>query len=237
MASINTAHMSGRTDSINRHKNGPLRLTHYHFVLLILVVGLILTIIGNTDINPDPVTFAITVPTLSKAGIAVFLLVWLLIAGLAVLVVKDISNAAMEERKLAWVAVIALPLLLIRLIYAALAAFINDGNFNLLDSSVAVVWTLAVLEECLVVFLYLVAGFNVPRLTIEERGNIQTGGKYSNSRWERVWKGGPMSSAIGLGFGSYKEPKHHVGGVQQPVEPAAPVKAHYVETKPVEAHV
>ena len=214
-----------------------MRLAHYHIVLLVLVAGLILTIVGSTEINPDPVTYAITVPALSKAGIAIFLLVWLLIALIAALVIKDISNAATEERKLAWAAAIALPFLLIRLIYAALAAFINDGNFNLLDSSVAVVWTLAVLTECLVVFFYLVVGFNVPKLAIEERGNIQTGGKYSNSRRERMWKGGPISSAIGLCFGSWREPKHHAGGVQQQTEPAAPAKAHYVETKPVEAHV
>ena len=206
-------------------------------MLVVLVVGLIVTIIGNTQIDPDPVTFTLSVPALTKAGIAVFLLVWLLIAFIAVLVIKDVSNAATEERKLAWVAAIALPFLLIRLIYAALAAFINDGNFNLFDSSVEIVWTLAVIEECIVVFFYLVVGFNVPKLGIEERGNIQTGGKYSDSRFERVWKGGPISSAIGLCFGSWKEPKHHAGGVQQPMEPAAPAKTHYVETKPVEAHV
>ena len=105
-------------------------------------------------------------------GIIVITAVWLLICAITITVIRGIGAVIGSERPLAWVVVVGLPFILIRLVYAILTIYINDKNFNLLSPSTAVEWTLAVIEECFVVLIYLLVGFKVPKILPAEQAAV-----------------------------------------------------------------
>ena len=169
--------LSRTADSINQNVNTTFNPRVFRLVQLITAVGLILSIVGDTNINLNEQTHTLTVPIETKVGIIILLAAWILVVLITAKVIQLGSHIAQAERPLAWAVLVCLPFLLIRLIYAILSVFLNDSNFSLIFPSTVVVWTLSIIEECFVVFIYLLLGFKVPKLAAEELGQILSQGK------------------------------------------------------------
>lgn len=77
------------------------------------------------------------------------------------------------ERALAPAIGLALPLVLVRLAYQVLVVFVHRGAFSRLGhGSVGVHVAMAVVEEFVVVAIYLYLGFRLDRLEVNEQGPI-----------------------------------------------------------------
>lgn len=129
-----------------------------------------------------------------------YLIAFIALSSLAGVTTLKLSNAPSDEKRLAWVVVIALPFILVRLIYSLISVFAHSHSFNLLTGSVAIHVVMAVLEEMAVVFLYLVIGWKTDILTATDRGPIAS----------RPWKGN-------LAAGGTPRGRHGRGRRQGPI--------------------
>jgi hypothetical protein len=127
----------------------------FRAVQLPAFVGLILCIVGaSTASNPTEIN---SQPTL-HAGVILFCVV---LAGLAVLTAGAwyLEGAQHHsERILIYAVALALPFLLVRLIYTCLAVFSKLHDFQLIGGSETVRLVMATIEEMVVVFIFLGAG-------------------------------------------------------------------------------
>lgn len=64
--------------------------------------------------------------------------------------------------------VLALPFLLVRLVYSILSTFTHNRNFNLLDGSVTVLLCVALIEEFIVVIIFEGTGLTLKKVVREE---------------------------------------------------------------------
>lgn len=129
---------------------------YFRVLQLLVTVGLILCIIGGTD------SFTSTgyqVQSKTKIGTILYCVAYAAISLFAIVIKSKLHNAPSSETRLAWAPIIALPFILIRLLYAVISIFGNDKHFNLLTGSVIIHVFMAVLEEMLVVGVYLFFGW------------------------------------------------------------------------------
>ena len=89
-----------------------------------------------------------------------------------------LGDVPQVERRVAFGVLCAAPFLLVRLAYTVLAVFLHDYDFNIIDGSVTIYVVMRVLEEFIVVFIYIFLGYHLDTLTAEQSGPIAT----------RAWK-------------------------------------------------
>lgn len=106
----------------------------------------------------------------------------------------------------------ALPFILVRLVYSLLTVFLNDPDFNIVTGSAAILGTMATLEEIIVVVDYLIVGFWTPALPAGQRGPIMTrGNKAGDERWSsgmpvrRGRRGGLVTTLVGRGMDTLRQ--------------------------------
>ena len=146
----------------------------FKLLAILPIVGLILAIVGGTDQVPGntPSTMSTGV-TLVRAGIIIFLVVFVLLAVITVVTFFSIRSIPKGEAPLLYAVALSIPFLLVRLIYALLVDFDSGSTtFNNITGNVIVQAFMATLEEFIVVLLYLTAGLLIPKIP---RSNVQTG--------------------------------------------------------------
>jgi len=117
--------------------------------------------------------------TTTKAGIVLYLIAFIALGLIAAVTMHKLPTAAKDDKRLAWAVIIALPFILVRLIYSIISVFSHNHQFNLITGSVTIHVVMAVLEEMAVVCIYLVAGWVTAVITSTNRGPIAS----------RPWKG------------------------------------------------
>ncbi|KAF1843141.1 uncharacterized protein K460DRAFT_407506 [Cucurbitaria berberidis CBS 394.84] len=179
---------------------------HFRIVLLLITVGLILSIVGGTTGNYQS-DGTQEIPTTSKVGVILFIIAF---AGIVIgflTSVKEISVVPKKERRVPVAIAFALPLVLVRLVYSACVVFGHNHLFNLITGSVAVLVMMSVIEEFLVVAIYICLGFLLDTL--------DKGTQRSRVGWESNRDQGGMSEAQRLNREEY-----------QMVQPPSPVRSH-----------
>lgn len=122
-----------------------------------ILVGLVLCIIGGTDIaGGDPKG-----TTLTKVGIIIFAVAYVLHAALLGITSRDVGNIPRGERRLYWVLVSALPSLGVRLLWSLLAVFAHLKRFAIEGGNSWVNFGMAVVMEFIIVCLYTATGFTL----------------------------------------------------------------------------
>lgn len=133
-------------------------------------VGLILCIVGATSANnPAEIYDEDTV----KIGIVLFAVVYALLCLLCAIASIAARKTKRGERQLIIAVAFALPFLLVRIIYVLIAAFGHNVDFQIGNGSTAAVTILLfmeVLEECVVVLIYIGTGLNLPAVPIADAG-------------------------------------------------------------------
>ncbi|MCJ1283119.1 hypothetical protein MMC26_002446 [Xylographa opegraphella] len=125
------------------------------------LIALILCIVGGTDRASSDISEYSTGQTYIKAGIAIFIVIYVVLFGLTVVTGADLGNAPRGEKRIYFAVVAALPLIAVRLLYSILADFTSISNFSLANPDPWVQLFMAVIEECIVVLMYTLAGLTV----------------------------------------------------------------------------
>lgn len=125
------------------------------------MIALILCVVGGLDEADSDASDISEGKKLTKIGVAIFLVVYLLLFALVVITMKDVGNAPRGEKRIYFAVLGALPLLAIRLLWSILATFGNNKDFSLNSSKPLIQLFMAVLEEFVIVCFYTLAGLTV----------------------------------------------------------------------------
>jgi len=214
--------LSRGADSTSTTSKGGFGAIGFRLLQLLITVSLILCIAGGTSSTSS--TGAYTPQTTTKVGVILYLLAFLALCFIAATTMRKLSNAPKDEKRLVWAVLIALPLILVRIIYSILSVFHHDHDFNLITGSVAIHVVMAILEEMAVVIIYLVVGWMAEALAPADRGPISSrpwkgnlggggggGGRGGNGGRRRQ---GPIHALVGAGIAAAQNrgEKPHAGG-------------------------
>lgn len=193
---------------------------------LIITIGLILSIVGGTNSISPAGTF--TVQTTSKVGLLLSAVAWAILTLRTISIIPQFSSHTGEKR-LAIAVIIALPFIAVRISYSLLVVFLHNHDFSLINGSVTIQVVMAVLEEFLVVIIYLIVGWKVEALPVDSCGPLTS----------RQWKGslnpaksggrrqGPIHTLVGMAVAAASD-RHDVerGTVDQGHEHVAGFSGH-----------
>jgi len=177
--------LSRCADSTNETTKGFFAAIHFRVLQLLISIGLILCIVGGTSSTSSDGTYHVQSET--KIGVILYVIAFIALCLMAVVTKHKLANAPSSDNKLAWAVLIALPLIAVRLLYSIISVFTHDKHFNLLTGSVIIHVFMAIIEEMLVVILYLAFGWASKVLSPAERGPIAN----------RPWKGNLAGAGTG----------------------------------------
>lgn len=142
----------------------PLSNKHLRAVQLIVTVALVLGSLGGRQAGKNYGATGEYAPTdLSRAGAALTMVAYVLVAGAAGFAALHRARAEHGEGRLLLAVGLALPLVLVRLVYSAATTFANRGAFGVLSGDVNVRLGMAVVMEMLVVAVVESVGLTVQK--------------------------------------------------------------------------
>jgi len=149
----------------------------FRLLQLLITVGLILCIVGGTSSYSSTGVYEPQATT--KAGVLLYLVSWAILVGIAIFITTRHSNGPRDEQRLVWAVLIALPFILVRVVYSIISVFSHNRHFNLITGSVVIHVFMSVLEEMVVVIIYLAIGWKTEAVAPTNQGPIAS----------RPWKG------------------------------------------------
>lgn len=146
--------------------NAPLRLTQ-----LLLLVGLILSIVGgtSTSVSADG---HVSVQITSKIAIILFVVAYVAILLMLLASCANMAHVPRGERRIALAVALAAPFLAARLLFSVLSLLTHIRVFSLVGGSLGVQVGMAVVEEFVVVVIYLAMGFTLQRFNAEQQRDV-----------------------------------------------------------------
>ncbi|KAK5124543.1 hypothetical protein LTR85_001760 [Meristemomyces frigidus] len=136
---------------------------------LAALAGLIIAIIGGVDEGHTDASDIKTGKELMEAASIVFLAIYLGLAAITIWSVINIRWVLTAEKKLLQAGLLALPFLLVRLIYTVAAAFSTTGGvFYFRDVNVYVQAFMQFMMEAIVVSIFIFAGLLTPKMVKHE---------------------------------------------------------------------
>jgi hypothetical protein len=174
-------------DFINTKSTPTFTTNHFRILQLFITLGLILSIVGGTsgNIHPDG---TVQVDSTSKAGIVLYIVAY---AGLTLVYLASVPRThavPTKERRVPVAIAFTLPFILIRLVYSACAVFLHIRLFSIVTGNVVVRVTMAIIEEFVVVIIYILLGFLVDKLDVTTQGPIG-GREWKNKKNKRSKRG------------------------------------------------
>lgn len=143
----------------------------FRIIQLVIGVSLILGIVGVTSPKSQAADGAFIPPTISKVGIVLNIVVFIVITIIFMLSLPHGTAVPRPERLLRVHIPIALVAIAIRLLYSTLCIFVHDSTFSLFDGSIVANVLMAIVEEFFVVIITLALGFKL-RANIEMQGEV-----------------------------------------------------------------
>lgn len=196
-------------------------MIQFRIMQLVITVALILSIVGGTNSVSANGTF--TVQTTSKVAVVLYIVVYTALAVMTILVTLKFTNTQLGEKSLALAVIVALPFILVRIIYSLLAVFLHNHDFSLLNGSVTIWVVMSVLEEFLVVIIYLAVGWRAEALPASSRGpltsrqwkgGLKPAAQNGESTRQQGQRSGPIHSVLGrAGGGRRQGPIHSLVGM------------------------
>ena len=150
---------------------------------IVNIVAVILVAYGGSKANTpsNSPSSKNTGVDMEKAGIIVFIITFVLTAVSTLATFSLIRNAIPGDRRILYFAVASLPFLFVRIIYSIIVIFENNQSkvFNMLKPNIWAESFMEILEEFIVVILFLLAGLLTPKIS---RGQVQ-GHETGNGPW------------------------------------------------------
>ena len=142
-------------------------------------IGLILCIVGATNAkNPSQIESESTV----HIGVILFAVVFALLVLLELVAIVVSRETGRGEKLLVAGLAVAMPFIAVRLIYALLAAFSHDHDFDPVTGSQTVSLFMDTLMECAVVLVYIWVGLKLPAVPKEHDGSTRSRLVYRTGR-------------------------------------------------------
>ncbi|KAN0110649.1 hypothetical protein V8E51_007036 [Hyaloscypha variabilis] len=159
-------------------------------IQLVIGISLILGILGVTSPKSQAANGTFTPPAISKIGILLNILVFIVLTIIFVLSLPHGSALPTSERSLRIYIPVALAAIFVRLLYATLCIFVHNTTFSLFNGSVTANVLMAIVEEFFVVIITIALGFKLERVSEEvERVVVELNQKDAGS-------GGQLSQSI-----------------------------------------
>jgi hypothetical protein len=153
---------------MNEPTNGRFTIKHYRMIQVIITIGLVLSIAGGSSSNGTHI------PTTSKAGIVLYIIAFIAIVLVCVFSASGLSYAPTADRRIFFALLAAFPFIAVRILYSVLAVFLHSHLFSIYNGSVPVLVAMSVIEEIIVVFIYLLLGWFLPKIEAAMRGEIKS---------------------------------------------------------------
>ncbi|KAF4430049.1 hypothetical protein CGGC5_v008710 [Colletotrichum fructicola Nara gc5] len=167
-------------DWVKATRGSSLNTKHFRIIQAVLFVGLILSIVGGTSMSYSS-DGTYQPHAITKASILLYLAGFIAIT--AVIVVSrqaftPLSQVPHIERRLLVAILLAWPFLLTRIICSILGTFLHNKTFSMVRGDLGVYVTMAVLEEFVVIGIFLALGFFLVR------NNSPATGEIANRAWK-----------------------------------------------------
>ncbi|KAF2824621.1 hypothetical protein CC86DRAFT_45165 [Ophiobolus disseminans] len=179
--------LSRLVDFINAKSSPRFTVRHFRLLQLLISIGLILGVAGGTSSKAQP-DGTITISSTSKVGVVLYIVAYVCIVLVYCASIGRVSGVPRKERRVSLAIVLALPFILVRLIYSACAVFLHSHLFNIVTGNVVVLVVMATLEEFVVVAIYIALGFFVDKLDPVSLGPI-AGRAWKNKNNNRRGRG------------------------------------------------
>jgi hypothetical protein len=153
-------------EGIDARSTGIFSVKHFRLIQLVITVGLILSIAGGVNSN------GIKIPTTSKVGIILYIIAFVAIVLICLFSLGGLTYAPTAERRICFGVLVALPFIAVQIIYSVLAVFLHNHLFNIFNGSVAVLVAMSVVEEFIIIFIYLLLGWTLPKIEAAKMGGI-----------------------------------------------------------------
>jgi len=177
--------LSRITDSINHNHKGFIKTIHLRMVQVLVLVALILNIVGGVQASDKLSSSGLFVlPTISKVGVALFVLAFVLIAAVCLVTSFHISHALLGDKRLLLAVALSLPFILTRLIYSCFATFTHERKFNQLEGSVTIFLCMGLIMEFFVVAIYEGIG-----VTLKQSGRGPSDSEQVSNRYQEAENG------------------------------------------------
>ena len=156
----------------------PLPPRLFNVLALPTLAALILAIVAGTNANSSKPSDIHDGHTEAKAAVLIFLITFLIQCAIALYSFLSLHSISQGEKRILFAVTLSIPFLLVRLIYAILVNFdTGSTTFNYTTGSVIVQAFMAIIEEFIVVTLYLIAGVLAPKIL---RSEVQPSPEKSN---------------------------------------------------------
>ncbi|KAJ4371832.1 hypothetical protein N0V86_008386 [Didymella sp. IMI 355093] len=163
--------LSRFVDFVNANSTPQFTIRHFRLLQLLLLVATILAIAGGSNASVDS-KGTYQIPTTSKIGVILYIVGFVGIAVVFVLSLPHTSVIPNKERRVPIAIGLALLFIIVRLIYSILSVFIHDRLFSVATGSAAIRLGMAVVEEIMVVGIYVLLGLFVDKLDASINGPI-----------------------------------------------------------------
>ncbi|KAB8239665.1 uncharacterized protein BDW43DRAFT_305432 [Aspergillus alliaceus] len=131
----------------------------FMFVSIVSMVGLIIGIVGAVQ-AVNGANYKVT--SLLKAALALFIVCLGLMFLILFYLSWDIKSLPVSEQRVIYSLYLCSPLLVVRMVYAALSDYGSDPRFALFDGSPTAYLCMSVLEEIVLMIICLMIGFMYP---------------------------------------------------------------------------
>lgn len=193
-------------DFINAKRTPMLTAKHFRLLHLLVMVAVILSIAGGTNATFNLATGTVKFPTTSKVGVILYTVAYILILAVYIISVPRTSAVPSKERRVAVAVTLALPLILVRLIYSLCSVFLHNHDFGLATGNTWVFGFMSVAEEFLVVLIYVVLGFFIDKLPRVASGTPAGAAAGSYPSKQRRFMGRGQDVETGYQGGQYRQP-------------------------------
>ncbi|TQS32694.1 hypothetical protein Golomagni_06983 [Golovinomyces magnicellulatus] len=164
--------LSRFVDSLHMQDDILFTVKVFRLIQTVITVGMILGIIGGTSATPSA-DGTFHKPATSKVGVILYCIGFIAISFLFVKAAAARSAAPLGERKTLFGVSAAWPLIAVRLVYSLAGTFTNIHAFSVYGGSVIVRAVMCLLEEFIVVAIYLGLGFVLRKMDVGEHGDLQ----------------------------------------------------------------
>lgn len=165
--------------SINKEYHTLIQTKHIRLMRLPIIAALVLVIIGSDNSASDLVHHGIyPIQVMTKVGIILLVAVFAFVVLVTAMFMFRSAHAEPGERRLIKAIAASVPSILIRLIYVVLITFSHIQMFSVLYGSVVGLGCMAIMQEMIVIIIYIGVGITLPRKIKEPRVQAE-------SRWTR----------------------------------------------------
>ena len=140
---------------------------------LLNLLALVLSIVGGTRLDSSDESKQSEGKKLAQAGIVIFMIIFALVAVLALLTLNSLSAVPSGEKRILFGVLLALPFIFVRILYSVLADFIDNSTFTLINGNSTVRLCMSIIEEMIVATLYIATGWTADSVRDNNSGKYE----------------------------------------------------------------